>query len=70
MLDNVIKMNLMLLAGVLLVAFLALISITVAACIELSQKHMSAHIPIFVVAGAAVELFIVGICFAEYLIGR
>ena len=67
--DNVIKMNLVLLGTVCLTAFLVLIAITAAACIELSQKCINTHVPMFVVAVAVIELFIFGICFAEYLIG-
>lgn len=67
--DNVIKMNLVFLGTICLAAFLVLIAITAAACIELSQRYMNSHIAIFVVAIAAIELFIFGICFAEYLIG-
>ena len=67
--DTVIKINLVFLGTVCLVAFLVLIARTVAACIVFPEKHMNAHIAIFVVAVAAIELFIFGICFAEYLIG-
>lgn len=68
--DTFIKMNLVLFGTICLVAFLVLIARTVAACIVFPQNHMSAYIPILVVAVAAIELFIFGICFAEYLIGR
>ena len=67
--DTVIKMHLVFLGTVGLTAFLVLIAINVAACIVFPQKHMNACIYIFVVAVAAIELLILGICFAEYLIG-
>ena len=67
--DTVTKMNLVFFGTVLLTAFFVLIARTVAACIVFPQKCMNAHIAILIVAVAAIELFIFGICFAEYLIG-
>lgn len=67
--DNVIKMHLALFGTVLLTAFLVFIARTVAVCIVFPEKDMNACIYIFVVAVAAIELFIFGICCAEYLIG-
>ena len=69
MLDTVIKMNLVLFGTICLVAFLVLIARTVAACIVFPEKDMNAHIPILMVAVAAIELVIFGLGFAKYLIG-
>ena len=67
--DTVIKINLVFLGTVCLVAFLVLIARTAAACIVFPEKDMNAHIPILMVAVAAIELVIFGLGFAKYLIG-
>ena len=67
--DTVIKINYVFLGIVCLVAFVVSIATAAIACIEFLQKYIDYRIAIFVVMVVAIELFIFGICFAEYLIG-
>ena len=69
MLDNVIKINLVIFVGVCLLAFAALIAIAANACIDFLQQYMNTHIAILVVSVAIIELIIFVISFAEYLRG-